>query len=661
MSITTKNTLDVWLRYYKNSKAIVVEPTDPTYLTTGLGVPYTNMASVVGGMFGAAYPSTGYLQGGIDTPSTAWAAINLVQLYKINNDVTGLTKIRLIGDFFVAKALNIKIWNSATFKAFPNEFTYNVGTGVWQAKTTSIQTRTLLHVAWALLEIYDVTRDSKYSTLAGSLLDTVSVLQTLAKAQVDGNEIAPYFKGALYNAITSSDGINFEPSFNIFTNVVGDMAVRATNKWISLFGNTSRATFDLYAWATVNYNVKNISEHYMNHLVTMYNNYGLRRPNGHNLIYCFSHYNWTDPAHANGYMIPTPKNWDFINDVWGQDQWFTGDLVLWAILGFAEAGYTTIATSLATRFYNLKAPDDLGRLLFRDRYTSDGTSLPDDLSKSIDFTGLFLNIAYLLGMIPQATECMAALEYYQSTSSFVNVAGSYSWDATQSNSVVENKTLGEIAYAVYVAMESEQPYSHMVATLPTPPSRLSRAEVFVRDSSIFLAYLPIFREEVNRLSVYINESNPNYDDYGIIGAEPAFPAILEYLKSTPLLSNSVKDYVGDLDKFWEDLQAYSINVNAAAPYIQQLLVVKGSRPLDVNKPLVSGITTPPSRVDTQAVFNQKTEDFIQAVVDNINSIHKALWYVWVRCNYAVDYGLVSDTEIQESLDYGLVTDTIQTY
>ena len=440
--------LDDWSRYYKNSPAIVTNPNDTAYQKWGFSdVPLENMEQIIGGMFGSALPINGNLQGGIDTPATAWAAINISRMYLETNDDTLLPKIRAIGDFFLNHVMDIDIWG-VPLKAMPNAVTFDEVSRQWVPNTRFIHTRTFYHVAWALLEIYDATKDTKYSNLAGQLLDGATMIQLIATGQANSNELPPYFSGAMFNTINNVGEESYEPDYLTFTNTNGDMVVRATNKWIELFGNSTRVTFDLYAWEDRNYTVKSIADNYISHLLYLYNNQGLRKPDGHNLLYNFSHYEWEDEPHPDGYMIPVPMNWDYINNVFGKDQWFAGDLMLWAIIGFAEAGETQIATSLLDRYYELRAPDSEGRLLFYDRYTAQGTPLVDDTSKSIVFTGLYMQARNILGNHDYDAEALSALKYYQRKSEFNTVDGGFSWDTEDDNAFIENKSLGEILFAI---------------------------------------------------------------------------------------------------------------------------------------------------------------------------------------------------------------------
>lgn len=440
--------VESWTRYYKKSPGIVTNPSDPVYNKWGFsGVPLANMDQVIGGVFGSAFPMNGNIQGGIDTPATAWAGINMSKLYFETNDPAILPKIRAIGDFFVNNVIDIDIWE-LPLKAFPSAFIFNEVTREWAPNTRFIHTRTFYHVAWALLEIYDVTKDSKYSNLAGELLDGITMQQLMATGQSSSGELPPYFSGAMFNTINNAYGTSYEPDWTTFTNTNGDVVVKATKKWIELFGNTTRTTFDLYEWADVYYTVKSIADNYINHLVYLYNNQELRKPDGHNLLYCFSHYEWEDAPHPNGYMVPIPMNWDFINEDFGKDQWFTGDLMFWAIIGFAEAGKEEIANSLLDRYYEMRAPDLEGRLLFHDRYTANGTPLVEDTSKSITFTALYMQARNILGNHQFDLESLSSLSHYQKESAFNTVDGSFSWDTEDYNSVIENKSLGEIIYSI---------------------------------------------------------------------------------------------------------------------------------------------------------------------------------------------------------------------
>ena len=165
------------------------------------------------------------------------------------------------------------------------------------------------------------------------------------------------------------------------------------------------------------------------------------------LPFCFTRFEWEDTPNANGAYTPIPMNWDFINDVWGKDQWFTGDLEFWAIKGLAYAGMTDEAKSLIDRYLQLKVSSNAEELLFYDRYDKDGKPLPNDKSISIVFTGLFMEVQNLLGRTTYDKAAVRTLRKYQIKSANLMIDGGFRWDATDTTAYLESKSLGEIIHA----------------------------------------------------------------------------------------------------------------------------------------------------------------------------------------------------------------------
>ena len=391
----------------------------------------------------------------------------------------------------------------------------------------------------------------------------------------------------------------------------------------------------------------------------------MRRPTGHKLIYNFSHYNWTDTKHPDGYHIPVPKNWDFINDIYGEDQWFTGDLMLWGILGFALAGRTQIATDLINQFYTLRTPDSSGRLLFYDRYTADGLHLEGDESKSIAFTALYVTVRNALLDNAHYDEALDALDFYQINSTFLSVDGSYSWDTTNPTAVVENKTLGEVLFAVTAVADSmksgDASISPLVSVIQKAPSRLARPDDFVNESVIFLDALPTFRTQINELSSHINSVILNKWNYGRVAVQPTFPSISQYQGDVVPTETATVDYIASIDSLYQKVATYSGNVNTAGTYVDMLSNYIGVMAYDLDKPMVSGITSPHTRVMHRELFNYRAELFTESFIDNVNSLYQSMWYNYVITFVGDDYGSLTDNNITHSDDYGLITDTNISY
>lgn len=196
----------------------------------------------------------------------------------------------------------------------------------------------------------------------------------------------------------------------------------------------------------------------------------------------------------------------------------------------------------------------------------------------------------------------------------------------------------------------------LVTALPTAPSRLSRATEFVRESALFLAVLPTFRTQINNLSSYVNSTIINPNNYGKITDTNSFPSISQHTDEV-VTDGSVVDYVASVDDLYSALQTYSAKANEIGTWVDNLLTQQGVVPYDLDKPMVSGITYPMFRSQTQEDFNTSAALFTETAIDNINSMYKSIWFNWVRSYSADDYGKITDTNLTVQIDCGNVTDT----
>lgn len=196
----------------------------------------------------------------------------------------------------------------------------------------------------------------------------------------------------------------------------------------------------------------------------------------------------------------------------------------------------------------------------------------------------------------------------------------------------------------------------LVTALPTAPSRLSKSTEFVRESALFLAVLPTFRTQINDLSSYVNSIIINPNNYGKITDTKSFPNISQHTDEV-VMDGSVVNYVASVDDLYSVIQIYSTKVNEVGLWVDNLVTQQGVVPYDLDKPMVSGITYPMSRSQTQEDFNTSAALFTETAIDNINSMYQSIWFNWVRSYSADDYGLVTDTTLTFTDDYGNVTDT----
>lgn len=201
----------------------------------------------------------------------------------------------------------------------------------------------------------------------------------------------------------------------------------------------------------------------------------------------------------------------------------------------------------------------------------------------------------------------------------------------------------------------------LVSSLPISPARLARPDVFVNESVIFLDALPAFRTQVNTLSSYINSVILNKWNYGSISVQPTFPSISQYDGVVVPTETATVEYIASIDSLYQEVTDYSTKLNAVGTYVDMLSNYVGVMPYDVDKPMVSGITSPHTRSLSRDDFNYRAELFTESLIDNINSIYQSMWYSYITVFVGDDYGLITDTNVTQELDYGLVTDTNITY
>lgn len=195
----------------------------------------------------------------------------------------------------------------------------------------------------------------------------------------------------------------------------------------------------------------------------------------------------------------------------------------------------------------------------------------------------------------------------------------------------------------------------LVTPLPIAPSRLSRATEFIRESSLFIAVLPTFRTQVNDLSSYVNSIIINPNNYGKITDTNTFPSISQHTDEV-VTDGSVVDYVASVDDLYSVLQTHGTKANEIGTWLDNLVTQQGVVPYDLDKPMVSGITYPMFRSQTQEEFNTSATTFTETAIDNINSMYQSIWFNWVRSYSADDYGSITDTNLTVQIDCGNITD-----
>ena len=166
---------------------------------------------------------------------------------------------------------------------------------------------------------------------------------------------------------------------------------------------------------------------------------------------------------------------------------------------------------------------------------------------------------------------------------------------------------------------------------------------------------------MNELSSYINSIILNKWDYGNVSKQPTFPNISQYAGEVVPTEVATVEYIASIDSVYQETTNYSTKLNDVGTYVDMLSNYVGTALYDVDKPIISGITSPHTRVMSRDVFNYRAELFTESLINNINSLYQSMWYNYVITFVGDDYGLITDNNITQSNDYGLITDTNITY
>ena len=200
-----------------------------------------------------------------------------------------------------------------------------------------------------------------------------------------------------------------------------------------------------------------------------------------------------------------------------------------------------------------------------------------------------------------------------------------------------------------------------VNSLPTSPSRLSRPNNFVIESTVFLESLPAFRTQANQLATYINANIPNKWNFGKVNGIRNFPAISQSLLTDIEYDGDGIAFTSALDSLYSTLETYSNSFNGASSWYDLVCEEVGLGAYDLDKPLVSGITSPMNRGQGRSDFNSTAEMFSATSVDNINSFYQAIWYTYQTSAGNRSFGSITDTTIITNIIGGSITDTNLTY
>lgn len=195
-----------------------------------------------------------------------------------------------------------------------------------------------------------------------------------------------------------------------------------------------------------------------------------------------------------------------------------------------------------------------------------------------------------------------------------------------------------------------------VSALPTAPSRLSKPNSFTNESVVFLDALPSFRTQINQLSSYINAQIPNKWMLGKLDGIRSFPDISQSTLVDIEYNEDGVAFTSSLDALYATLEEYSHKVSEAGAWLDSVISEVGVAPYDIEKPLVSGVTSAMTRVQNRDTFNNTASLFSETAIDNINSLYQTIWYTYqISCSDSSN-GSITDTSIILTTNCGSITD-----
>ena len=202
-----------------------------------------------------------------------------------------------------------------------------------------------------------------------------------------------------------------------------------------------------------------------------------------------------------------------------------------------------------------------------------------------------------------------------------------------------------------------------ITPLPQAPSRLVRPATFFEESAFFLDALNNFREEVNRLTVHLNSTTPNYWSCGRLESVldgVVLPNLeIDGFTKPPEDSTTFVIYA---DSVVNQVQKISTQYQQYLDELETMLVWRGEVDVfdqrHINYAL--GVTIPAQRFQQREEFNETYDVFLETIIDNVNTLYRTLWYLDLRLHEPVEAGGVEDAQNVEVITAGRVEDTIIT-
>lgn len=199
-----------------------------------------------------------------------------------------------------------------------------------------------------------------------------------------------------------------------------------------------------------------------------------------------------------------------------------------------------------------------------------------------------------------------------------------------------------------------------ITKLPEPPSRSTKPDTFFQDSSIFLDSLIKFREDVNRVLVYLNTTTPNYWICGNL-SQPNNLQNLEledFLIPTPELNST--EFVICVERIlitiYESSKNFEKFLNLHNDSLRGRGLVSKSPVRRVNYAM--GVIYPPTRTQTPDEFNKSYMEFLEGFIDSMNSAYRTIWYLNFKMYEEVSGGNLKDEEFYDVLSVGSIGDSV---
>lgn len=433
VSTQSKSTLDNTLDFYRNTDLIVTDPTKRIYADSSVPNP------PVGAVFNNLNIRTNLIaRTNIDFPAVHNTVMVLIKLYEKTNDVQYLNRALLIGDFVLSRGFEASFYGTMMY-LIPNRVSL-VG-GQWKNINGEINLRTLYQALNVTTSLYRITNDTKYSVAATRLMKTIGNAHNNVNVRVTrDSELQQYMFGASYDLIYVNEQNSMVYSWMSFNQSNADILVESIKHYVAVFGNST-----IKDWEDTSFTPQSIIDNFGSHIKAIHAN-GMLTMSGTGLPYNFFDY-------GTGGV-----NWDWVDNTGRGNKWFAGDAILWIIKGIADLGKTdaqlrAIASIYRNNFYNLivkthsSYPNINQRVLFYDRYNFDGTHLTDDDSLSTSSTALLWMIDEDLGIEDSSlhSKMFSTLDFHMyKNNENSNFDGSYGWDASTSDALVEVKATGEI-------------------------------------------------------------------------------------------------------------------------------------------------------------------------------------------------------------------------